>query len=683
MKPMRSETIIPSHPNKLTVFKDVVRDIFPMKSPLDINSHKSAGLELKSQYKLTDNTLNSEESSSHMSFGLAIRKTASSLMFVEKLLRHLPSKQGIDQILNLNDPNDLEKVSLLLKKKKEARTVADIKLLAKSFETIDLFKEIKKGVEPILYERLFKELIYESFTANSLIFKENDPPDKLYIILSGEVYILNTKESNNSFQNIFKLDSSSMIEESIFPGYNIMNVMKKFQSFGEIALRNNTPRTASAACKAPCELISLDLKTFRLVLKAFFISQTSEKLDYLKKIPLFKSIPSLQLHGLLINLKEKKYRKGDIIYNEGSKLDSLYIIKEGEIQASKIIDLKKLKNKISEDNCNSQDKIIEILNQKDIEKFKDLNSSWARKLIKENKKTQAFFTLTKGQCFGEKGLINKRSEDEFSMICRSLEAVLYILPFEKITENIKSLEDNDFTLQVQSSYVKYKQQKTFMSKLMRTEGLILKGFNKKEEEKLQNKEIIKENPVKNDNKLEIISIRNIRPEKKAYETKDKAKYHYTTRYLPSNLLLKKEADIDKMEKTEGFKEFTLEKNLLKMFYPKGANIKKLNSISSEYNRLNKDYSLKSIRPFTEIVKTLESQTKTSMPNIILYKSLKVKDDAAQKVYKYCSEKLKTVTESSEKIKIKLEKTVKRKSLEKREESLDNMFNFCNFKKFNC
>lgn len=614
---------------------------------------------------------------------LKLRKTASSMVFIRKLMKRIPSftcrkPEDFESNLNLNDPLDLEKMKQILLKKKEARNPQEIRIIAKSFESIDLFKEIKIGVEPLLYQRLFKELIYEEFPVNHFIFRAKDPPDKLYIVLSGEVCILAVKEAKiqNSFEKLNpKLNS---IEDTTFMGYKILNIMKKFQSFGEIALKNNANRTASAACKTNCELVSIDYKIFRIVLKSFFESQSSERLEHLRMVPMFKSIPTHYLEGIILHMKEMKFKKGNTIYKEGEILEYVYLIKEGEIQASKTIDLKLLRNKISEEKCYSQEKLFEFLSQNDLETFKNLNSALARKLFLLNKKSHVLFTMTKGECFGEKAMLLENRRDDFSMVCKSSESIIYMLPFHKIFENFSHLNEV-FSLQFMNTHAKIKKQKHFLANVMQTESLILQTFETKEKKESESKEtqaILKE-LIKSD-----LSVRNLRPENQAYELKNKAKYHYTTRYLPSNLLLKRDLNEEKTEESD-FQEFTLEKNLIKMFNPQSVNLRKLNSESHEFIKENKDLSVRLLRPFSEIVKNLENATKKNMPNIILYKSLKVKDKTAEKVYKYCSDTLKVGNKSVRKIKKEKSRFIKNveASSKKKEFEKNMVYNFCNIDKF--
>lgn len=683
----------PLSPRKIVSFKEVVHDIFPSKHKLTLQSSSSKSDMLSSGMRPFESEKKTNEYLDNAS-ALRFRKTTSSLLFVGKLLKRLPKSNTIipnnrekEMNMNLRDANDLEKAKEILKKKKENRTVAEIKALAKSFESIDLFSEIKKGIETNLYEKLFKELIFEEMPTNQFIFRINDPPDKLYIILSGEVYILAPKDNNP--QNEPNNANISM-ENSAFPGYIIINTMKKFQSFGEIALKNNTKRTASAACKSACQLVSLDFKIFRLVLKAFFEGQAAERMDYLKKVPLFNKIPHHYLEGLILHLKEKVFHKGDVIFKEGSKTDCLYIVKEGEVEVSKIINLNHLKTHILQDKCNSEEKMMQFSCQKEMEKLAILNSSWARKLILRNKKHYILSTLHKGESFGEKGINNPNNIEEFTMTVKSLDAVIFVLSYQKINENLKHL-DQIYGLNFKTTLIKNNKQREFLRKIVQTEGLIMKGLSEESEideiqQNSSNLNQINSNKA-NEKQQEFLlnysgtAFRRFRADKHAYEITSKAKYHYTTRYLPSNLLLKKNITESFEATSSEFQEFTLEKNLLKLFNPRGVNLRKMNSNNSEFIKENKDLSLKSTRPFSEIMKELESSTKKNVLNFILYKSLKVKHDSAQKVYKYCSEKIKTnnTTSNNDNEIRSLKKEKKSGSLiltEKKKSSNDECYNFC-------
>lgn len=503
--------IFPDTNKKTISFQECFHEIFPAKSKLTLQKSLISEKTPKRKYS-NDESSDEDGKTPPIVNPLSFRKTTSSLIFVGKLLRRLPTyKPNIstfDQNLNLNDPSDLEKAKQMLKKRREARNMNEINVLARSFESIELFQEIKNGLEPVLYLRLFKELIYEEFQANQFIFRVNDPPDKLYILLSGEVCILAPKEAppNNSFEKFGKKQESKTDVQ--FSGYTVMNLIHKFQSFGEIALRNNTPRTATAACKTNVEVVSLDKKTFRSVLKVFFENQAAEKFEYLCKIPLFKGIANHYLQGLLLHLKEKIYKKGDVIFSEGSKVETLYIIKEGEVQARKTIDLKDMRDQMISDKCDSKEKIYEVMTLKDMEKFKELNSSWARKFTLLNKKSQILFCLGKGECFGEKGLLAQKNEADFTMICNSLTVILFTISYQKISENLRMI-DHLGQREIKATIAKIKEQRSIFSKAVMTEGAIMKSLSRKKTE-----EKFYEIPKDEVKRMQTTSsFRNVRPEK--------------------------------------------------------------------------------------------------------------------------------------------------------------------------
>jgi CRP/FNR family transcriptional regulator/CRP/FNR family cyclic AMP-dependent transcriptional regulator len=55
-------------------------------------------------------------------------------------------------------------------------------------------------------------------------------------------------------------------------------------------------------------------------------------LAVLRHVALFRPVPDEQLHGLCALLRERHYRKGTIIFQEGDQGDSLYIICKGRVR---------------------------------------------------------------------------------------------------------------------------------------------------------------------------------------------------------------------------------------------------------------------------------------------------------------------------------------------------------------
>lgn len=90
----------------------------------------------------------------------------------------------------------------------------------------------------------------QHYAAGSQIFREGDVGDRMFIILSGEVHI--RKKTGDA-------------------SYKILTTMKKGDVFGEMAIVERKPRSASALTAKDCQLMVLDREAFYLL-----VSQNSE-----------------------------------------------------------------------------------------------------------------------------------------------------------------------------------------------------------------------------------------------------------------------------------------------------------------------------------------------------------------------------------------------------------------------
>jgi len=63
----------------------------------------------------------------------------------------------------------------------------------------------------------------------------------------------------------------------------------------------------------------------------------TEKLDYLKKVPLFKDLTNAQLEQLIAIMKAKQFESGSYVIREGEAGNSLFILLEGEVEISKAL----------------------------------------------------------------------------------------------------------------------------------------------------------------------------------------------------------------------------------------------------------------------------------------------------------------------------------------------------------
>jgi CRP/FNR family cyclic AMP-dependent transcriptional regulator len=90
-----------------------------------------------------------------------------------------------------------------------------------------------------LFVNLFRNKESKSFAAGMYIFRAGDPGESMYIINEGDVEIL---------------DGTTVLETA-GPG----------SIFGELALIDDSPRSASAVAKTDCKLVEVDRHRFQFM----------------------------------------------------------------------------------------------------------------------------------------------------------------------------------------------------------------------------------------------------------------------------------------------------------------------------------------------------------------------------------------------------------------------------------
>jgi len=93
-------------------------------------------------------------------------------------------------------------------------------------------------------EKLF-ERYGRTVPAGTVIFRENDPGEDMYIIQSGKVKVT---------RRIGLIDKT-------------LSVLKKGDFFGEMSILNDKPRSATVVAEEGCELLAIDRRTFESMVK--------------------------------------------------------------------------------------------------------------------------------------------------------------------------------------------------------------------------------------------------------------------------------------------------------------------------------------------------------------------------------------------------------------------------------
>jgi len=114
--------------------------------------------------------------------------------------------------------------------------------LTKAFQSLDLFKDLSQEDMTKFLTHCREEIV----DPQSVIFREDDSPDRFYILLEGQVEIW--KDFDTPFADVLAIRG---------PG----------ATFGEMSLIDELPRSATVKTTTRCRLVSLDKPHFRGVIE--------------------------------------------------------------------------------------------------------------------------------------------------------------------------------------------------------------------------------------------------------------------------------------------------------------------------------------------------------------------------------------------------------------------------------
>ncbi|KAM3128137.1 hypothetical protein pb186bvf_019783, partial [Paramecium bursaria] len=298
----------------------------------------------------------------------------------------IPQKPNIAQVVkealkktefDFNDNSDLESIISLLTKETLSRTQIDIDKIRLAFFRFKFFQELEKQMGPEIVTNLYKQLSYEVAQERQTIFHLGDIGRKFYIILRGSVWVLikqkglqdgqeeqplkdenvkSKKKRKTTFARLTKQQSKPLVKqqtfnlddrlkslteqefiETVHPGFIKVGMMKSGDSFGEIALTKQMPRTATIVASEETHFATVTREQFNKLLSAYYEFVQSLNVTFLQNIFVFKDWNEQMLNQLYYHFNfEEKYHFS-IIYKEGEIADKIYLIKEGEIEVSQLV----------------------------------------------------------------------------------------------------------------------------------------------------------------------------------------------------------------------------------------------------------------------------------------------------------------------------------------------------------
>lgn len=112
--------------------------------------------------------------------------------------------------------------------------------------------------------------------------------------------------------------------------YEVGNVLRDGDYFGELGLLTKKPRKATVLCTEDCYLIYLDKNDYKNVVESVDLEKMSRKLGFFEK-NFLKGFTQDSVLKLSYFFTKKTYKLNQIIFQEDEEVDGCYLIKKGEI----------------------------------------------------------------------------------------------------------------------------------------------------------------------------------------------------------------------------------------------------------------------------------------------------------------------------------------------------------------
>ena len=180
-----------------------------------------------------------------------------------------------------------------------------------------------KDKSPDTIDSLINKIEIIKIQPNTNIYKEGEKGDYFYLIKQGLIQITSNQMNGKRFY-------------------------KAGDTFGELALLERKKRTETATSMEDSLLYELDGKIFREIVNSINKQELEDRLKFIQLVPIFESMDNIKLNSIATSMYNCTFDIGQNIFKEGDIGDSLFIIKNGEVD------------------CEKDNKVIRVLKSRDI-----------------------------------------------------------------------------------------------------------------------------------------------------------------------------------------------------------------------------------------------------------------------------------------------------------------------------
>lgn len=267
--------------------------------------------------------------------------------------------------------------------KKQNKTPEEIYRIADLLTKIDDFAPLISTLSTLSLEELANSLKVSEFKESETIFLKGSYSDKLYIIVKGKVLLYDSNDNISKF---------------------LVTTLKAGKVLGERGVIRHLPRSLTAVSKKHTYLLTMDLSTYRNIMRNQLHSNIEEKIAFLdEKFPRSFGFKAYQKEKIAYCIDIKQYKKDEVIVEQGQKIEYWIILHSGECLLMKNSGLMHIKVSSIGPGCMIADECV----------FNDEPSHFTYKVVTDNAK---FYFVKKQHLFLQcsQDLISK-----FSALCRA------------------------------------------------------------------------------------------------------------------------------------------------------------------------------------------------------------------------------------------------------------------------
>ncbi|XRB22356.1 cAMP-dependent protein kinase [Pseudoscourfieldia marina] len=227
------------------------------------------------------------------------------------------------------------------------RTEDDVSLMVSFTRELRFFQNMTSM-------RSMRELLRRSqhlrLLPNRLVIVQGDIGEHFYVVLSGRISV-HVKDDNSlidtSTSSVYKAvagglasipppgkDSSKVGDITSLHG-PLLRILYMGSSFGEMALLNRAPRTATIVTQEECEFAVISREDYNLVVRKDHERELARKASVLLSLPRVRDWPRTKIMRLCYSLQLSKCDRGTQLFAEGNTSSQLFFLLEGMVRLSK------------------------------------------------------------------------------------------------------------------------------------------------------------------------------------------------------------------------------------------------------------------------------------------------------------------------------------------------------------